>query len=84
MILITDRITTYNEMMRLIPSKKATRTLYDQRYSPEEKKTHSREQKGRILEKLQMENGGPLFQMKFWRVILDEAHTIKDPSSQSQ
>lgn len=58
--------------------------LYIQQYSPKERAKHTEEQEKLILEELHEKNQGPLFKMKFWRVILDEAHTIKDPSSLSQ
>ena len=66
------------------PSPGSTRKRYNQKYSPEERKGHDDERERQILEDLHVQNQGSLFKMKFWRVILDEAHTIKDPSSQSE
>ncbi|KAI1635065.1 P-loop containing nucleoside triphosphate hydrolase protein [Biscogniauxia mediterranea] len=64
-------IASYHEVSRQFPSKRAQAKLENQKFSNEEE----REEKFNELR-------GPLFKTHFWRVVLDESHTIKNEQSQ--
>ncbi|KAI1491548.1 P-loop containing nucleoside triphosphate hydrolase protein [Biscogniauxia mediterranea] len=64
-------LASYHEVSRQFPSKRAQAKLENQEFSDEKE----REEK---LDELR----GPLFKTHFWRVVLDESHTIKNEQSQ--
>jgi SNF2 family DNA or RNA helicase len=65
-------IVSYQEVSRHFPSKKVRDDLQNHSGSVEDWKEGYDE------------NLGPLFKIPFWRIVLDEAHNIKNKDSQSK
>lgn len=72
-ILTPYRLTTYQELIRQYPSTKTIQELKEK--CSGDKLSFDREMASRQ---------GDLFKIKWYRVILDEAHKIKEATSQSK
>lgn len=75
-----DSIASYNEVASQYPTKKSQNDLYEKLKGEGLDADELEEQ----FEAEFSEAQGPLFKIPFWRIVLDEAHVIKNKYSRSK